>query len=80
MEMSLCLVSLRCLFWLMEKDEEALTSASLEIRISNKLREKVPTEASHVLCVCVCVLVGLRGIFLFFTFEPSQTSSCSTGV
>lgn len=50
----------------MEKDEEALTSASLEIRISNKLREKVPTEASHVLCVCVCVLVGLRGIFLFF--------------
>lgn len=78
MEMSLCLVSLRCLFWLMEKDEEALTSASLEIRISNKLREKVPTEASHVLCVCV--LVGLRGIFLFFTFEPSQTSFCSTGV
>lgn len=49
----------------MEKDEEALTSASLEIRISNKLREKVPTEASHVLCVCVCV-GGLAWDFSFF--------------
>lgn len=50
----------------MEKDEEALTSASLEIRISNKLREKVPTEASHVLCVCVCVCWWACVGFFFF--------------
>lgn len=54
----------------MEKDEEALTSASLKIIISNKLREKVPTEASHVLHthVCVCVCVGGLAVGFFFFY------------